>query len=74
MGKRRREQKALARAAAAGDSDAREPGRFSARRRTETILRMLRGEPLDSLARELGVTAATPGNGGNTFSRAATPR
>ena len=37
----------------------REVGRFSARRKTETILRLLRGEPLDGLARELGVTAAT---------------
>ena len=36
-----------------------EAGRFSARRKTETILRLLRGESLDSLARELGVTAAT---------------
>jgi transposase len=58
MGRRKRARKALARAAA--DTDGlREPGRFSARRKTETILRMLRGEPLDSLARELGVTAAT---------------
>jgi transposase len=38
---------------------AREVGRFSARRKTETILRLLRGESLDSLARELGGTAAT---------------
>ena len=60
MGRRKRDRKALARAAAAPDADGlREPGRFSARRKTETLLRMLRGEPLDSLARELGVTAAT---------------
>jgi transposase len=60
MGKRRRDKKSLARADAPADLDGgREPGRFSARRKTETILRMLRGEPLDSLARELGVTAAT---------------
>jgi transposase len=58
MGRRKRARKALARAAADPDG-LREPGRFSARRKTETILRMLRGEPLDSLARELGVTAAT---------------
>jgi transposase-like protein len=58
MGRRKRERKALARAAADAEG-LREPGRFSARRKTETILRMLRGEPLDSLARELGVTAAT---------------
>ena len=58
MGRRNRSRKAPARGA--GEADGlREPGRFSARRKTETILRMLRGEPLDSLARELGVTAAT---------------
>ena len=58
MGKRKRDRKAVA--ATAGDADGgREPWRFSARRKTETILRLLRGEPLDSVARELGVTAAT---------------
>jgi transposase-like protein len=60
MGRRKRHRKSLAGAAApAGADGAREPGRFSARRKTETILRMLRGESLDGLARELGVTAAT---------------
>ena len=34
-------------------------GRFSARRKTEAIMRVLRGEDLDALSRELGVTAAT---------------
>jgi hypothetical protein len=34
-------------------------GRFSARRKAETVLRLLRGEELDALSRELGVTAAT---------------
>src|SRR3954447_14004506 len=34
-------------------------GRFSARRKTEAVLRLLRGEDLDALSRELGVTAAT---------------
>ena len=34
-------------------------GRFSARRKTEAVLRLLRGEDLDSLSRELGVVAAT---------------
>jgi hypothetical protein len=34
-------------------------GRFSARRKTETVLRLLRGEDLEQLSRELGVTAAT---------------
>ena len=60
MGKRKRDRKPVAGAAGAADVDGgREPGRFSARRKTETILRLLRGEPLDSVARELGVTAAT---------------
>ena len=60
MSKRKRERKALAGAAAAAGADSgREPGRFSARRKTETILRLLRGEALDGVARELGVTAAT---------------
>lgn len=59
MAKRKGGRKALARAAAADADGTREPGRFSARRKTETILRILRGEPLDALARELGVTAAT---------------
>src|SRR5437773_2572595 len=58
MGKRKRDRKSVAGAAADADRG-REPGRFSARRKTETILRLLRGEPLDSVARELGVTAAT---------------
>jgi transposase-like protein len=44
---------------AAATDGGRAPGRFSARRKTDTILRLLRGESLDSLARELGVTAAT---------------
>ena len=34
-------------------------GRFSARRKTDTVLRLLRGEDLELLSRELGVTAAT---------------
>ena len=36
-----------------------ERGRFSARRKTEAVLRLLRGEDLELLSRELGVTAAT---------------
>jgi hypothetical protein len=36
-----------------------ERGRFSSRRKTEAVLRLLRGEDLDSLSRELQVTAAT---------------
>jgi transposase-like protein len=61
MSKRKRDLKSPAGALAPAGSAVgrREPGRFSARRKTETILRLLRGESLDSLARELGVTAAT---------------
>ena len=59
MTRRKRDRKSLVRAPATDGDGLREPGRFAARRKTETILRMLRGEPLDSLARELGVTAAT---------------
>lgn len=44
------------RVAAGADRD---PGRFSSRRKTEAVLRLVRGEALDALARELGVTAAT---------------
>ena len=33
-------------------------GRFSARRKQETVLRLLRGEDLEVVSRELGVTAA----------------
>lgn len=36
-----------------------ERGRYSSRRKMEAVLRILRGEDLDSLSRELGVTAAT---------------
>jgi Helix-turn-helix domain len=35
-----------------------ERSRWSARRKTEVVLRVLRGEALDALSRELGVTAA----------------
>jgi transposase-like protein len=34
-------------------------GRFSAKRKTDAILRLLRGEDLEALSRELGVTAST---------------
>jgi transposase-like protein len=40
-------------------TDSHDRGRFSARRKTEAVLRLLRGEDLDALSRELGVTAAT---------------
>jgi transposase-like protein len=36
-----------------------ERGRWSSRRKTEVVLRILRGESLAALSRELGVTAAT---------------
>ncbi|QSQ17912.1 transposase [Myxococcus landrumensis] len=35
-----------------------ERGRFSAKRKKEAVLRLLKGEELDALTRELGVTAA----------------
>jgi len=34
-------------------------GRFSARRKQEAVLRLLRGEDLETVSRELGVTAGT---------------
>jgi transposase-like protein len=40
-------------------TDTHDRGRFSARRKTDAVLRLLRGEDLDTLSRELGVTAAT---------------
>ena len=36
-----------------------ERGRFTTRKKTEAVLRLLRGEELDALSRELSVTAAT---------------
>ena len=36
----------------------RENGRFSVRRKTEAVLRLLRGEDLELVSREYGVTAA----------------
>src|SRR5262249_39620068 len=37
----------------------RERGRFSSRRKTTTVLRLLRGEDLELVSRELGVTATS---------------
>jgi transposase-like protein len=34
-------------------------GRFSAQRKAQAIIRLLRGEDLETLSRQLGVTAAT---------------
>ena len=39
-------------------SDTADRGRFSARRKTEAVLRLLRGEDLETLSRQLGGTAA----------------
>jgi hypothetical protein len=36
-----------------------ERGRFTARRKAEAVLRLLKGEDLDAISRELGVTTAT---------------
>ena len=41
-------------------TDGDDRGRFSARRKTEAVLRLLRGEDLDTPSRQLGVTAAAP--------------
>jgi transposase len=41
-----------------GESGAAEHGRWSSRRKAEVVLRLVRGEDLDSVSRELGVTAA----------------
>ena len=40
-------------------TDTPDRGRLSARRKTDAVVRLLRGEDLDTLSRELGVTAAT---------------
>jgi transposase-like protein len=34
-------------------------GRFTAKRKADAVMRLLKGEDLDTLSRELGVTAAT---------------
>src|SRR3954453_7455101 len=39
-------------------TDTQDRGRFSARRKTEAVLRLPRGEDLDTLSRERGVVAA----------------
>ncbi len=36
-----------------------ERGRFSSRKKMEIVLRVLRGEDLDLVSREIGITAAT---------------
>ena len=42
-------------------------GRFSSRRKREAVVRLLRGEDLDTLSRELGVTAHTLSGWRETF-------
>jgi predicted RNase H-like nuclease (RuvC/YqgF family) len=43
-------------ASGAAESDRQDKGRWSSRRKTEVVLRLLRGETIDALSRELGVT------------------
>ena len=43
-------------ASAAAEGDRPDNGRWSSRRKTEVVLRLFRGETLDALSRELGVT------------------
>ena len=42
----------------AGSTSRQDKGRWSSRRKTEVVLRLLRGETLDALSRELGVSSA----------------
>ena len=44
-------------------------GRLSARRKRETVLRLLRGEDLESVSRELGITAGGPRMAGSVSGR-----
>jgi hypothetical protein len=62
---------------AGGDKSAggRLPQRLSAKRKLRAVSRLLRGEPLELVARELNVTAGTPGRrGGAEGARARRPR
>jgi hypothetical protein len=43
-------------ASGADEGDRQDKGRWSSRRKTEIVLRLFRGETLDALSRELGVT------------------
>lgn len=49
----------VTRSAPAGGAGAETRGRFSAGRKADAVLRLVRGEGLEALSRELGVTAAT---------------
>jgi hypothetical protein len=42
----------------AGSASRQDKGRWSSQRKTEVVLRLLRGETLDALSRELGVSSA----------------
>ncbi len=43
-------------ASGADEGDRQDKGRWSSRRKTEVVLRLFRGETLDALSREVGVT------------------
>ena len=47
--------------------DGEAPKRFWARHKTQAVLRLLRGEDIDLVSRELGVTAATLSQWRDTF-------
>lgn len=62
MGARRRAGESEGARRATGDSPAAatrpDSGRFSSQRKLDAVLRLLRGEDLDTVSRQLGVTAA----------------
>ena len=59
MGKHDQESAAVGARRATGAATGRgRGGRFSAGRKRETVLRLLRGEDLESVSRALGITAA----------------
>lgn len=51
---------------AAGDASS-DRGRFSSRRKMDAVLRLLRGETLDAVSREFGVSGATLGQWRDPF-------
>ena len=48
-------------------ADKQDRGRFSSKRKMEAVLRLLNGEDLDLLSRELGATVATLSDWRSTF-------
>jgi hypothetical protein len=60
-------------ASGADEGDRRDKGRWSSRRKTEVVLRIFRGETLDALSRELGVTPASSPSGVTRRSPACRP-